>query len=104
MIGLRKEYNLCNRFNILFHANSLWMKLGSLSRQVQNPVLYPIIIGEHGTGKTTLINLAIGSLNGPEGIIYVDVPVEDDSPIHLTKAMQEALAWNPDPENIDKRD
>jgi len=59
--------------------------------------LYPLIIGEHGTGKTSLIQLAVDSLKEPKGVIYIDVPVEDESPVDLAQAMQQPLGWNPDP-------
>jgi KaiC/GvpD/RAD55 family RecA-like ATPase len=60
------------------------------------PRLYPLIIGEHGTGKTSLIQFAVNGLEEPKGIVYVDVPVEDESPVDLAQAMQQALGWNPD--------
>lgn len=41
--------------------------------------LYPLIIGEHGTGKTSLIQLAISGVDSPQGIIYVDLPPECNS-------------------------
>jgi KaiC/GvpD/RAD55 family RecA-like ATPase len=59
--------------------------------------LYPLVVGEHGTGKTSLIQHAVNSLEEPKGIVYVDVPVEDESPVDLAQAMQQALGWNPDP-------
>jgi hypothetical protein len=33
----------------------------------------------------------------PKGVIYIDVPVEDESPVDFAQAMQQALRWNPDP-------
>jgi len=56
---------------------------------------YPVLIGEHGTGKTTLIRLAVDGLEEPKGVVYVDVP--NTEPSQFIKAMQEALGWNPDP-------
>ena len=50
---------------------------------------YPLIIGEHGTGKTSLIQLAVNGLEEPKGIVYVDVPVEDESPVDPAQAMQQ---------------
>jgi KaiC/GvpD/RAD55 family RecA-like ATPase len=58
---------------------------------------YPLIVGENGTGKTSLIQLAVDGLEKPQGVIYVDVPIEDESPVDLAQAMQQALGWNPDP-------
>ena len=61
--------------------------------------LYPLIVGEHGTGKTSLIKLAVNSMNEnePKGVVYVDIPIECDLEVDVTKAMQEALGWSPDP-------
>ena len=38
---------------------------------------YPLIIGEHGTGKSSLIKLAVDGLKEPKGVVYVDTPDED---------------------------
>ena len=59
--------------------------------------LYPLIIGEHGTGKTSLIQLAVDSLKEPKGVVYVNVPIQNESSIDFTEAMQQALGWKPDP-------
>ena len=53
------------------------------------PVLYPLIIREHGTGKMSLIRLALNSLKEPKGVVYVDVPV------HFVKAMQRGIGYEP---------
>jgi KaiC/GvpD/RAD55 family RecA-like ATPase len=69
-------------------------------RQITTPAgksrLYPLIIGEHGTGKTSLITLAVNDIDEPKGIVYVDIPLECDSPVNVAKAMQKALGWSPD--------
>ncbi|KIX03339.1 uncharacterized protein Z518_06891 [Rhinocladiella mackenziei CBS 650.93] len=57
---------------------------------------YPVIIGEHGTGKTSLIELAVNSIEEPKGIVYVDVPVECSSEFDVARAMQKAMGWKPD--------
>ena len=36
--------------------------------------LYPVIIGEHGTGKTSLIKLSVNGMDKPKGVVYVDIP------------------------------
>jgi len=56
----------------------------------------PLIVGEHGTGKTSLIKLAINGINEPKGIVYVDIPLRCDLEVNVTQAMQEALGWNPE--------
>lgn len=35
---------------------------------------YPLVIGQYGVGKTTLIQLAVNALPTPKGVIYFDVP------------------------------
>ena len=63
------------------------------------PRLYPLIIGEHGTGKTCLIQLALNGLKEPNGIVYVDTPsiFAGETPIKVVQAMQKALDWTEDP-------
>jgi hypothetical protein len=63
---------------------------------------YPIIIGEHGTGKTSLILLAMNDKQGHRGIIYVDSPTRDDK-VPLTEKIREALDFDPDPKYIDPK-
>jgi hypothetical protein len=58
--------------------------------------LYPLIIGEHGTGKTSLITLAVHGIDEPKGIVYVDIPRKCDLEADVVKAMQNALGWRPD--------
>jgi hypothetical protein len=58
--------------------------------------LYHLIIGEHGTGKTSLIQLAVDDLKEPKGVIYVDMPLRCDLEVHIAKAVQQALGWMPD--------
>jgi hypothetical protein len=69
-------------------------------RQLTTPArksrLYPLIIGEHGTGKTSLITLAVNGMKEPKGVVYVDIPLELDSVGKVAEAMQKALAWSPD--------
>ena len=61
------------------------------------PRSYPLIIGEHGTGKTSLIELALKRLKEPKGEVYVDIPFNTETPIQVVEAMQEALGWTEDP-------
>ena len=55
--------------------------------------LYPVIIGEHGTGKTSLIELAVNGMDKPKGVIYADM---DDAETDAAQVMREALGWSPD--------
>ena len=43
-----------------------------------------------------MIKLAVDSMKEPKGVIYIDMPLECDSEVHITKAIQEALGWVPD--------
>jgi ABC-type Mn2+/Zn2+ transport system ATPase subunit len=65
--------------------------------------LYPLIIGEHGTGKTSLIKLAVDGMDKPKGVVYVDILIKCRLEVAVAKAMQEALGWSPDPV-IDSKD
>jgi hypothetical protein len=58
--------------------------------------LYPLIIGEHGTGKTSLIKLAVDSMDKPKGVVYVDIPLECDSQVDIAEAVRMALGWSLD--------
>jgi KaiC/GvpD/RAD55 family RecA-like ATPase len=71
----------------------------TLVTPTENSRLYPLIIGEHGTGKTSLIQLAVDGVNkdGPKGIAYVDMPDKCNSEAKVVKVLQEALGWSPDP-------
>jgi predicted AAA+ superfamily ATPase len=66
-------------------------------RQVITPAkessLYPVIIGERGTGKTILIKLAVDGMDEPKGVTYIDVDIDDDSQFDM---MRMALGWSPD--------
>jgi predicted AAA+ superfamily ATPase len=61
---------------------------------------YSLIIGERGTGKTSLIELAIDKMNLPKGIVYVNIPTMDHmniDPSNVDEALKEALGWIPNP-------
>jgi len=67
---------------------------------------YSLVIGEHGTGKTSLIYLAVNSLEEPKGIAYVDIPnnINKDSALDVViNAMRNALGWTLDPVIESKR-
>jgi type II secretory pathway predicted ATPase ExeA len=59
---------------------------------------YPLIIGEYGTGKTSLIELAMNDMdkNKPKGVVYVNIPDRCVSEDSVVEAMREALGWSPD--------
>ena len=56
---------------------------------------YPLIIGEHGTGKTSLIKLALNNLPEPEGVVYVDIS-RVATPVPVAEKMLRALGCTPD--------
>jgi hypothetical protein len=58
--------------------------------------LYPRIIGEHGTGKTGLITLAVNGMDEPKGVVYIDVDINDNSEVEIAEAMRMAMGWSPD--------
>jgi DNA replication protein DnaC len=60
---------------------------------------YSLVIGEHGTGKTSLIQLAVNSLEEPKGIAYVDIPEikDEDTNQVVIDAIRDALGWTSDP-------
>src|SRR6266516_3438113 len=46
---------------------------------------YPVIIGEHGTGKTSLIKLVMSSMEESKGVVYVDCPIRKSKPVYLAQ-------------------
>ena len=58
---------------------------------------YPLIIGEHGTGKTSLLWIAIKDMKQkPRGMIYANVEFAAGSPLELSEAIENALGLYPD--------
>ena len=64
-------------------------------RQVTTPAgksrLYPVIIGEQGTGKTSLIKLAVNGMDEPKGVVYVDIPVDCELEVDVANEIRNAL-------------
>jgi hypothetical protein len=55
---------------------------------------YPIIIGERGTGKTSLLWLAVKHIEKSrrsKGIVYARIPRKDGRPFELSQIIGEAL-------------
>ena len=71
-------------------------KIKQITTPAEKSRLYPLIIGEHGTGKTSLIKLAVNGMDEPKGVVYVDIPRKCDSEVVIAEALQKALGWNPD--------
>ena len=94
---LKKGPKFGTRVVNIIERDELLDKIRSDITPTAGPRSYPVIIGEHGTGKSSLIQLAVESLEEPKGVIYLDVPVGNDPTSILAEAMKEALDWNPDP-------
>ena len=56
---------------------------------------YSLIIGEHGTGKTSLVRLAISEIKKPKGIAYVLIPHNPIEDTAIVQAVKESLNWMP---------
>jgi KaiC/GvpD/RAD55 family RecA-like ATPase len=74
--------------------NSLVEEIRHLITPTGESRLYPVIIGEHGTGKTSLIELAVNGMDELKGVAYADM---DDAETDAAQVMREALGWSPDP-------
>ncbi|KIX03468.1 uncharacterized protein Z518_07020 [Rhinocladiella mackenziei CBS 650.93] len=58
--------------------------------------LYPLIVGEHETGKTSLIKLAVNGMDEPKGVVYVNIPIRCGLEADVTREMQKSLGWDLD--------
>jgi ABC-type molybdenum transport system ATPase subunit/photorepair protein PhrA len=58
---------------------------------------YPLIIGEHGRGKTSLIFLALNMLGDTSEIAYVDVPTGNETYAQTVETLRKALGYAGDP-------
>lgn len=58
---------------------------------------YTLIIGEDGTGKTSLIELAVGSMEQPKGVVYVDILPTCFSEEDVISRIQQSLIRSYDP-------
>ncbi|KIX01894.1 uncharacterized protein Z518_07833 [Rhinocladiella mackenziei CBS 650.93] len=58
--------------------------------------LYPLIIGDYGTGKTDLIELVVNGMDEPKGVVYVDMPIRCSFEADVVRAMQTSLGWDLD--------
>ena len=56
---------------------------------------YSLIIGEHGTGKTSLVRLAISEIKKPKGIAYVLIPNNSIEDTAIVQAVKKSLNWMP---------
>jgi MoxR-like ATPase len=58
---------------------------------------YSIVVGDHGTGKSTSVALALERLGEPKGVAYVRIPISPGrgSKINFANAMRRALGLEP---------
>jgi hypothetical protein len=70
-------------------------EVGQFITPAEDGGFYPLVIGEHGTGKTSLIKLTVNGMNKPKGVAYVDIPLECDSEDDVIEAMRVGLGWGP---------
>ncbi|KAI9770400.1 MAG: hypothetical protein M1840_003286 [Geoglossum simile] len=74
--------------------DTLISKAKKLITPAKKPRGYSLVIREHGTEKTSLIQLTVNSLKKPKGIVYVMIPNTDNvntNPAIVTNAMRKAL-------------
>jgi hypothetical protein len=58
------------------------------------------VVGEHGSGETSLIEFPINEMSTPKGVAYVMVPdavYTDNNPSIVYEWLKKALGWLPDP-------
>jgi hypothetical protein len=55
---------------------------------------YPVIIGEHGTGKTSLVLHTINNMKEPKGVVYIDCPARQRN-VSLAQEIRSALVFKP---------
>jgi polynucleotide 5'-kinase involved in rRNA processing len=89
-ISSKRDRYFRKRLNTPSHAKALVEEIRQVTTPAGKGRLYPVIIGEHGTGKTSLIKLAVNGIDKPKGVIYVDVDINDDS-VDIAGAMRKAL-------------
>src|SRR5436305_195562 len=67
--GLIKGPKTQTQIEALIPREHLIKVVEDLITPAAKPQCYPLIIGEHGTGKTSLILLAVNKLNQPKGVL-----------------------------------
>ena len=80
--------------------DALVKEVQKLITPVEDPQGYSLIVGEHGCGKTSLIQLAISGLKMPKGVVYLTIPNTDNvntDPAIVADVMRKALGWNRNP-------
>jgi hypothetical protein len=82
--------------NNIIPRESLVKEIRQLITPTEESHLYALIIGGHGTGKTSLIKLAVDGMDEPKGVVYVDVDINGDSEVHIAEVMRNAMGWYPD--------
>ena len=96
---LKKGPEFRQAIEAVIDLESLVEEVRSLITPTKGKRPYPLIVGEHGTGKISLIELALNEMDKdkPNGMVYVDVPPRCKSEIDIANAMLKAFGWRPDP-------
>jgi len=96
---LKKGLEFREAIEAVIERESLVKEVTSLITPTESKCPYPLIVGEYGTGKTSLIELAVNKMDKdkPKGIVYVDVPPKCKSEADIANALLKALGWRPDP-------
>ena len=80
--------------------DALVKEVQKLISPVKDPQGYSLIVGEHGSGKTSLIQLAISELKMPKGVVYLMIPNTDNintDPAIVADVMRKAFGWTRNP-------
>jgi len=101
--NLKKGPVFQQKITHLIPRNALVEEMKRTLTPTEDGSLYSLIIGEHGTGKTSLIQLAVNDMDEPKGVVYVDIPLECEKEDQVINAVQNALGWSPD-RVIDSKD
>lgn len=79
--------------------DTLVKEVEKLITPVEDPQGYSLIVGEHGSGKTSVIRFAISRMKMPKGLVYLSIPNTDSVksyPAMVTATIRKALGWTRD--------
>jgi hypothetical protein len=86
--------------------STLVKSVKGLISPTSNPGGYSLVIGEHGSGKTSVIKLVINDMSTPKGVAYImvpDTPYTDNNFSDVTDSLRKALGWRPDSKTDSER-
>jgi predicted AAA+ superfamily ATPase len=73
--------------------NTLVENIRQLIIPAEEDGFYSLIIGEHGTGKTSLIKLTVNDMDEPKGIVYADMADDEADGADIAQVIREAMGW-----------